>query len=121
MLARWVEVSDMPSDINRPIAKSLTIGMFASLALLLVGVVVQALRPESASSRVLPFVDALEASRKLQAGGWQSLGIFVLILTPVATLATTMICLLRNREWKIAAVAAAALALMIGPVVLSLR
>lgn len=71
-------------DIDRPIMLVLLFGMLASIVFIFVGLVLLILHPEESTFSVLPVKKAIIQALKFQASGWLSLGLFTLILTPVA-------------------------------------
>jgi uncharacterized membrane protein len=99
-------------DIDRPISLVLMIGMLISIVLVLVGVVLLLSRGGFGVPRPLPPVQAAHAALGLRADGWLSLGVFVLILTPVARVLMAVGSFAWIRDWKYASVSAVVLAAM---------
>lgn len=100
------------TDINRPIARVLLVGMLLSIAMMLVGLALLGLNPHTGAGTVLPVDRAFTEITKAHAQPWLSLGILVLILTPLAALLTAVGSFARVRDWEHAIMAAIALLAM---------
>ncbi len=100
-------------DIDRPISLVLLVGMVLSILCLLVGMVVLIAHPASHSSKLLPMGAALRDALRLHASGWLSLGVLVLILTPVARVVMAIFSFARIRDWRYAVISTIVLGAMI--------
>lgn len=100
------------ADIDRPISLVLFVGMMLSILCLLVGMVVLIVHPASESSKLLPIGAALKSALRLNPSGWLSLGILVLILTPVARVIMAIASFARIRDWRYVVVSIVVLGVM---------
>lgn len=105
-------------DIDRPISLVLLAGMLASIVLMLVGVVILLSKGGSGIPEPLPPIQAARAAMELRADGWLSLGMFVLILTPVARVLMAVGSFAWIRDWRYVLVSALVLAAMLAAFVL---
>lgn len=105
-------------SIDRPVALILLIGMLASIVLMLVGVVLLLARLGPHGVKLLPPVHALTQALSFDPAGWLSLGLFVLILTPVARVAVAIVSFAWIRDWRYALVSVLVLAAMLAGLVL---
>jgi len=102
-------------DIDRPIMYTLLYGMLASVVLLVVGLILLFTHPQSHQFHVLPPHKAVLEIAKFHASGWLSLGLFILILTPVARVAMAIASFAFIKDWKYVLVSIVVLvAMMVG-------
>lgn len=85
-------------DLNRLIAHVLRGGIVASAGILIVGLAIATLEGGAYPSEVIPIPKAFELSLRLRPEGLLSLGIVVLILTPVLRVALSLTSFLKDRE-----------------------
>lgn len=107
-----------PRDVDRPVGISLLLGMAASIILLLIGWLLHLLNPGVRIDTVLPVGKAFSESLRWNPAGWLSLGIFVLILTPVARVVIAIVSFAWVRDWKYTAVSAFVLVAMVAGLLL---
>jgi len=105
-------------DIERPIALALLAGMLLSVALMLVGVGLLIAHPGASGPRVLPIGRAVAVAAVMRPDGWISLGVYALILTPVARVLMALGSFAWLRDWKYAAISSVVLTAMAAAFVL---
>lgn len=100
-------------DIDRPLMLTLLYGMLTSVVLLVVGMALLFIHPQNHQFHVLPPHLAILELAKFHATGWLSLGLFILILTPVARVAMAIASFAGIRDWKYVLVSIAVLTAML--------
>lgn len=104
-------------DIDHPVAMVLLAGMIASIALMLIGLMLLIAHPGPHVAHVLPVGRAVTEALHLHASGWLSLGLFVLILTPVARVIMAGASFAWIRDWRFVCVSLIVLAAMLAGMV----
>jgi uncharacterized membrane protein len=110
-----------PADLDHAIARLLTYGTYASVALLAVGVVVMFARriaPLAGGPAFQPSL-VVDDVLHLRAAGFQWLGLVAVIATPTARVIAALIGFVRRGERTMALVAALVLAVIAFSVVLA--
>ncbi len=104
----------LPADLDRSIARLLTIGTFASVALLAVGVVLMFANRIAPLAGGPPFEPGLlvEDVLRLRPAGFLWLGLVAVIATPTARVIASLIGYARRGERAMALVAALILAVL---------
>jgi uncharacterized membrane protein len=85
--------------LNVTISRVLVIGLVASVALLLVGVVLTVVRPGLAVIHTTSISDLPRALGALEPVGFFDLGLLVLLATPAARVAALLVSFARRRLW----------------------
>jgi len=88
--------------LNRTIARLLTTGLLLAVFLLLVGVVLAAIGSGSPVPRQTSVGDIPRGLWHFEAGGFFSLGLLVLLVTPAARVIALLVAFSRDREWLFA-------------------
>ncbi len=88
--------------LNLLIANLLRTGLLAAVFLLLVGIVLSALGSGTPVPRHTSIADIPRALWHLEAGGFFSLGLLVLLITPAARVVALLIAFVRDRAWLFA-------------------
>jgi uncharacterized membrane protein len=88
--------------LNVAIANLLRIGLLVAVFLLLVGVVLAALGSGTPVPRQTSIGDIPRALRHLEAGGFFSIGLLVLLITPAARVVALFVAYIRERAWLFA-------------------
>lgn len=106
------EASSAESRLNVVVSRLLRAGLLVSVMILVIGVVLALAGrgvpvPTHTSLRTMP-----RAVSNLEAGGFFSLGLFVLLLTPVARVVVLLVTFSRDRQWFFAGVSAIVLILL---------
>jgi uncharacterized membrane protein len=111
----------VPADLDRAIARLLTYGTYASVALLAVGVVVMFARRIAPLAGGPPFHPELVVDDvlHLRAAGFLWLGLIAVIATPTARVVAALIGFVRRGERTMALVSALILAVIALSVVLA--
>lgn len=102
-------------DLDRTIARLLTVGTYLSVGLLAIGVVLMARAGISPISGTAPALDVSEipsSIRSLQPEGFLWLGLITAILTPLARVAASLVGFARARERRMVAISVAILAVV---------
>ncbi len=99
-------------DIERPIALVLMVGTILSVVLLLIGIALLVLGASHGAVRLLFPLEAIRSAASLHADGWLSLGILVLILTPVLRVIMAIGSFAWIRDWRYVVVSTVVLAAM---------
>lgn len=99
-------------NIDRPIMLTLLYGMLTSMVLLIVGLIILFLHPQSHTPHSPSLSNILIQLKQMQASGWLSLGLFILLLTPVARVLMAAISFVYIKDWKYVVISTAVLAAM---------
>lgn len=104
----------MRADLDRSIARLLTVGTYASVALLAIGFLLLLVRGISPLAGAPPFDPSLivDDVLNLRPIGFISLGLIVVIATPAARVAASLVGYLRRNERAMAVVAVLILAVI---------
>jgi uncharacterized membrane protein len=89
--------------LNRNVMLVLRAGMYISIALLSVGVILY-LANDGEVGSVLGPVEAIESALNMEAEGWMSLGIISLIMTPLAGVVIALAVFVRAKELRMVGV-----------------
>jgi uncharacterized membrane protein len=100
------------SGLNHAIAKVLRVGLFVSVGILLVGVVLTFARPGLSAVHVASIGSIPAEVGALHAGGFFTLGLLVLLATPIVRVAALLIGYLQKRMWLFFACSLVVLALL---------
>ena len=87
-------------SIDRPVALVLLFGMLLSIVLMLVGVIMLLASQNHQAIKLLSPIRAITETIKLNPAGWLSLGLLVLVLTPVARVLIAIFSFAWIRDWK---------------------
>lgn len=107
--------------LNAAIANLLRIGLLTAVFLLLVGVVLAALGSGTPVPRHTSVIDIPRALRHLEAGGFFSIGLLVLLITPAARVVALLVAFVRDRAWLFAGFSSLVLIVLVLSGVLGLR
>jgi uncharacterized membrane protein len=88
--------------LNRAIARLLSTGLLLAVFLLLVGVALAAIGSGSPVPRQTSVGDIPRALWHLEAGGFFSVGLLVLLVTPAARVIALLVAFSRDHEWLFA-------------------
>lgn len=94
-----------PSSLNRYVRLVLLAGMWVSVALIVLGLVMYAFLPHGPEVTLGP-IEAIQAALAGDPVGVLDLGIMLLIATPLLRVITALLIFARGREWKFVAVSA---------------
>lgn len=100
-------------SLNAAIARLLYSGLIASVVLLLAGVLLAVAGDGPAVPRFTSFGDMPGALIGLEAGGFFSLGLLVLLLTPAAQVILLLVAFLRGKNWIFAGLSLVILAVLV--------
>jgi|WetSurMetagenome_2_1015567.scaffolds.fasta_scaffold95543_3 uncharacterized membrane protein len=100
------------SSLNHAIARVLRIGLFVSVGILLMGVVLTFARPGLSAVHVASIGSIPAEIGALRPGGFFTLGLLVLLATPILRVAALLIGFLKKRMWLFVACTAVVLALL---------
>ena len=87
-------------DLNRVVRSVLLTGVVVSTSLIAVGLLLLLLIPAPHRSAVIPLREAVRQALQLRPTPWLDLGIFVLMLTPIARVVAALILYARLRDWR---------------------
>ncbi len=82
----------------------LVIGLYLSVALVLFGLGLALVTHQNIPQSVYPLREIFPALLAMNAGGFLSLGLLVLIATPIIRVITSLISFLIERDWRFAAI-----------------
>lgn len=85
--------------LNRTISHVLLAGLIASVALLLVGVILTLVRPGIALSHEASLTDMARSLMALEPTGFFELGLLVLLATPIARVIALLASFARRKAW----------------------
>lgn len=105
-------------DIDKPVMLILLIGMVISMLLIVVGIVLFFMHPEPELRTVLPVGQAVNEAMQMHTSGWLSLGLFMLIITPVARVVIAIFSFAWIKDWKYALVSMVVLTAMMAGIVM---
>lgn len=105
-------------SIDKPIAAVLFVGMVISTVLIVVGALLYVIRPEHNLHMVLPLGHAIRTLPSMRPAAWLSVGLFALIVTPVARVIVAIASFAWVRDWKYTAVSIVVLTAMTAGMVL---
>lgn len=118
---RWSSTTEIKGrGLNVAITRLLYSGLIASLVLLLAGVLLAAVGDGPAVPRFTSFGDMPSALVRLEAGGFFSLGLLVLLLTPAAQVILLLVAFLRGKNWVFAGLSLVILAVLVLSAILGL-
>ncbi|HBL16310.1 MAG TPA: hypothetical protein DD417_06000 [Elusimicrobia bacterium] len=98
--------------LNRVIARVLTLGLLMSLALMIAGLALSSLRGGAGIPQTTSWTFLSADLLRLDPAALMSLGILVLLLTPVLRLTALLFAYLRKGDWLFAALAGFVLAVL---------
>lgn len=91
-------------SLDESLHKLLIIGLALSVALILTGLALSLTNQQSLPSGVLPFASIFPSVFALEASGFFSLGLLVLIATPIIRVISSFISFLVERDWRFAGI-----------------
>ena len=100
------------SRLNEAVHKMLLAGLFASTAALLAGLTISAITHQPVPSSVSGFAGMVEGLRQGSPAGFLSLGILLLIATPVLRILGSLAEFIANRDWRYACITLLVLAVL---------
>ncbi len=86
-------------DLNDVVHRILVIGLVVSTVLLLIGLIPDLILNRSLPTAALPPAAAVQRSLQLHPGGFLSLGLLVLLFTPVLRVVGSIFVFLWERDW----------------------
>ena len=99
--------------IERKIHRVLQVGIAVSVLLLAMGLVLDALRGEGISTRVVPVADLPAALGSLDPAAFLSLGLIVLIATPFVRVGGSIVTFARQHDRRYVVITSIVLAVML--------
>lgn len=116
-ILRLLEKQDVKSknqhDLNEVVHQVLIIGLYSSVALMLTGIVIDLVRHRALPTQVLPIREAIMMTLQLRASGFFSLGLIILILTPMLRVIGSIVVFLWERDWRYAGITFLVLVVML--------
>jgi uncharacterized membrane protein len=100
-------------DLNEVVHLILIIGLYASVALMLAGVALDLYRSRALPVTVFSLSEALARTAQLRASGFFSLGLLLLILTPLLRVIGSVFVFAWERDWRFAGVTFLVMVVMI--------
>jgi uncharacterized membrane protein len=113
-------VGSAEGHLNVVISRVLRVGMVLAIVILILGVILAAAGSGSPVPRRTSFADIPGALWHLEAGGFFSLGLVVLLLTPVARVIALLLAFARDRRWLFAGFSLFVLVMLVASAVLGL-
>jgi uncharacterized membrane protein len=105
-------------DLNDAVHRILIAGLILSTALLLTGLILDAINGRSLPTQPVPPGEALSRALQLRGSGFLSLGLLVLVSTPIVRVLGSAIVFLWERDWRYVAITIFVLLVMLTSVVL---
>ena len=87
-------------DLNEVVHSVLIIGLYASVLLMVAGVAIDLIRSRALPTEVLSLSEAWSRTIHLRASGYFSLGLLILILTPLLRVIGSFLTFLWQRDWR---------------------
>lgn len=100
-------------DLNEMVHRILIIGLAASALLMVIGVAIELAQRRTLPTTVLPPAEAIRQTFHLDASGFLSSGVLVLILTPLLRVVGSLIVFLWERDGRYAAITGLVLIVML--------
>ena len=111
-------LADQTRDLNDVVHRILIVGLLVSTVLLLFGLIPDLLRGQALPAAVLPPAEALRRAVALDPAGFLSLGLLVLIFTPVVRVIGSIVVFISERDWLYCGVTLFVLMVMVVSVIL---
>lgn len=96
----------------------LLIGLYHSIALILFGLGLALFTHQTISDKVFPLESLVSGIRSMNASSFLSLGLLVLIATPIIRVVTSFISFLVEKDWRFAAITLMVLATVLVSILL---
>jgi len=100
-------------DLNEAVHRILVVGLIVSALLMLIGVAIDLAQRQTLPTTVLPPAQAIRQAFHLNASGFLSLGVLVLILTPLLRVVGSLIVFVWERDGRYAAITGLVLIVML--------
>lgn len=100
-------------DLNEMVHRILIVGLVASALLMVIGVAIELAQRRTLPTTVLPPAEAIRQTFHLDASGFLSAGVLVLILTPLLRVVGSLIVFLWERNARYAAITGLVLIVML--------
>lgn len=105
-------------DLNDVIHKVLVIGLFASTAAMLAGVVLAVVRHRALATAAPDIRGVWERIEALRPSGFLALGILILIATPILRVLGSFVVFLYERDWRYAGITLIVLLVLVSSLLL---
>ena len=99
-------------DLNEVVHSVLIVGLYASVVFMVAGIAIDLIRRRALPNDVLSIGEALSRTIHLRASGYFSLGLLLLILTPLLRVIGSALVFLSKRNWRYTAVTLVVLLVM---------
>ncbi len=96
--------SEEQKSFDESLHRLLIIGLILSVALILFGLVLAWVNHQSVPAQVLPLGEIVANISSMNAAGFLSLGLLVLIATPIVRVITSFVSFLIEKDWRFAAI-----------------
>lgn len=96
--------SEEQKSFDESLHKLLIIGLILSVALILFGLMLAWVTHQSVPAQVLPLGEIVANISSMNAAGFLSLGLLVLIATPIVRVITSFVSFLIEKDWRFAAI-----------------
>jgi uncharacterized membrane protein len=100
-------------DLNEAVHRILIVGLAASALLMVIGVAIELAQRQTLPTTVLPPALAIRQAFHLDASGFLSLGVLMLILTPLLRVVGSLIVFVWERDGRYAAITGLVLIVML--------
>jgi len=100
-------------DLNEAVHRILIVGLAASALLMVIGVAIELAQRQTLPTTVLPPALAIRQAFHLDASGFLSLGVLMLILTPLLRVVGSLIIFVWERDGRYAAITGLVLIVML--------
>lgn len=87
-------------DLNEVVHGVLIVGLYASVVFMVAGIAIDLIRQRTLPNEVLSLGEALSRTIQLRASGYFSLGLLLLILTPLLRVLGSALVFLSKRNWR---------------------
>ncbi len=105
-------------DLNDAVHRILIVGLVASTVLLLVGLALDAIDSRSLPAAVAPPAEAVSRALALRPSGFLSLGLLVLLATPIVRVIGSIVVFIWERDWRYVAITLFVLLVIVVSIVL---
>ncbi len=105
--------AEAPRDLNEVMHGLLIIGLYVSVVFMVLGIGIDLIRSRILPTEVLSLSEAFSRTISLRASGYFSMGLLVLILTPLLRVIGSVVIFALERDWRYTGVTLIVMVVMI--------
>jgi len=100
-------------DLNQVVRRILIVGLIVSAMLMLIGLGLDLISSRTLTTETFPPGEALRQAMALRSSGFYSLGLIMLMLTPLMRVIGSVIVFIWERDWRYAGITALVILVML--------